>query len=95
MLLNDYGFSLRVRLSARDTEDWATYPGRAWPCSTLRGKRISATFDTNGLCDLSIDGKDAPDDIDGDELSAIIADHLDGAIPVDHPIYFVAVGQFK
>jgi len=62
-------------LSARDTYDWAHKPGARWPCSTLSDHRAMVQVDTNGLCDLTIDGKDEGD-IDGNELDAIVADHL-------------------
>jgi hypothetical protein len=65
-------------LSARDTYDWARKPGAAWPCSTLEDHRVMVQVDSNGLCDLTIDGRSPADnaDIDGTELNAIVADHL-------------------
>jgi len=83
--------------SERDTYAWAHKSGAAWPCSTLSGRRFVACFDTNGLYDLTIDGKypDEHEDTDGHELSAICADLLAERIGEDHPVYFVAVGQFK
>lgn len=92
--IKDHGNAVLLWASARDTEDWATRPGASWPCSTLRGRRFFAAFDDNGLCELTVDGKDA-DDIDGHELSACCADMLSGRIPEDHPVHFVAVGQFQ
>lgn len=86
----DSGFNLW--LSANDTSDWADRPGECWPCSELSGHGLFVQFDSNGLCDLSIDGNDG--DCDNTELSAIVADHLD-RLPESHPCYFVAVGQFK
>lgn len=61
-----------IWLSARDTYEWAHRTGASWPCSTLSGHRVFAAFDSNGLCDLTIDGKDG--DCDAHELSAIISD---------------------
>ena len=61
-------------LSARDTYDWAHKPGAAWPGSTLANKRVVVSVDSNGLYDLTIDGREG--DCDGNELSAIVADHL-------------------
>ena len=94
MRLRDDGNAVFVWLSARDTEDWATKPGAAWPCSTLRGKRLFAAFDTNGLYDLTVNGRPAHDDLDGHEFNAITADHIGSRIGPDHPCHFVTVGQF-
>ena len=95
MQFTDFGDSFVIKLSKRDTSAWATKPGAAWPCSTLSGHCLTAGFNTGGLVDLSVDGRDAPDDIDGHELSAMVADHAAERIDADHPCHFVAVGQFK
>jgi hypothetical protein len=47
------------------------------------------------LLDLTVDGRDAPDDIDGHELSAICADLIGSRIDESHPVWFVTVGQFQ
>ena len=67
-----------IWLSARDTYDWAHKVGAAWPCSTLADNRIVACVDSNGLYDLTVNGKSPNDhtDIDGSELDACIGDHL-------------------
>jgi len=83
-----------IWLSAGDTYDWAHKPGGAWPCSTFNDRRVFAQFDTNGLCDLTVNGRDAPDDIDGNEFSVMVADFLRDKLHTNHPCYFVAVGQF-
>ncbi len=93
MRLKDHGSGFTLWVSAGETYDWARKPGAAWPCSTLEGKRIRADFDTNGLLELTIDGRTAGD-VDGTELSAIIADHAGTVLATDHPCYFVAIGQF-
>ena len=62
-------------LSARDTENWATRPDTRWPLSSVRGSRVVVCVDSNGLCDLAIDGQ-SDTDCDGSELEAIVADHL-------------------
>ena len=72
-------------LSARDTCDWATRPRASWPCSTLRDRRVFAAFDSNGLCDLSIDGGRGDQDCDGHEFNAIVADLVGPKVPADHP----------
>ena len=95
MRLRDDGTGFVLWASADDTHHWARKPGAAWPCSTLSGHRFMAVFDTNGLLDLTVDGRDAPDDIDGHELSAIVADLAGEKLPKDHPCWFVAVGQFQ
>lgn len=66
------GNRIKLWLSASDTAIWA----RRWPCSTLGGKRLFAEFDSNGLCDLTINGRDG--DCDGNEFDAITADFLAG-----------------
>lgn len=87
--------SFTVWLSAADTYHWANgYP--CWPCSTLSHSRLCATFDSNGLLDLTIDGShDKGADIDCNELNAIVADLVGPKLAENHPAYFVAVGQFK
>lgn len=73
-----------VTVSAAETAEWA----RRWPCATLRGRRVSAEFDSGGLVDLAIDGHAAKDDIDGCEFDAIIADVVTAwrhRIPDGHP----------
>ena len=101
MRVGIYPSQINLNLSANDTYNWAHRSGSSWPGSTLSDHRVLAIFDTNGLVDLAIDGKDAPDWIDGNELSAICADHLNKPLRkwmkkagYEHPIWFVAVGQF-
>jgi hypothetical protein len=86
--------SFTIWLSASDTWTWANgYP--SWPCSTLEDKRICASFDDNGIVDLTVNGRDDDDDdIDGSELSSCVADHAASKLSSDHPAYDVAVGQF-
>lgn len=62
-----------IKLSARDTYNWAHKPGAAWPCSELADRAICVEVDSNGLCDIPIGDSGF---IDGNELEAIIADHL-------------------
>jgi hypothetical protein len=87
-----------LRMDREDTYAWAHREGAAWSCSRLSGKRFRADFDRNGLCDLWVGdgyaGK-ANGDIPADEFNAIVADHLEGKLPTDHPCYGVTVGQFK
>ena len=90
----DNGSAVTLWVSARDTYDWAHRSGNAWPCSTLSGHRFCATFDSNGLLDLTVDGR-YPRSVRSDELSAICAYTLSDRIDPDHPVYFVAVGQFS
>ena len=74
--------SYTLWLSARDTYNWATRPNAIWPCSTLRDHRVMVQVDSNGLCDLTIDGR-MPDDPDlgaGGELEAIVSDHLPASL---------------
>lgn len=69
--LIDNGAFYTIKLSARDTHDWAHHPSKGWPCSTLSGRAVWAQFDSrNGdLVDTN-----APDDVDGVEFSAIFDD---------------------
>jgi len=85
--------SVKLWLSAFDTESWADRPGSRWPCSQLSGRRVFAEFDSNGLVDLSIDGKTR--DVDSSELNAITSDYLRDVLPENHVAWFVAVGQFN
>ncbi len=62
-------------LSAQETDDWRSRPGAAWPCSTIRGRRLYVAVDSNGIFDFTVGGK-YDDDIDGNELDAIVSDHL-------------------
>ena len=94
MRVLDNGSSVVLWASANDTYDWATKPYAAWPGSELSGKRFCASFDTNGLCELTVDGKYLTD-VSGDELSAICSDLLGESLAKDHPCWFVAVGQFR
>ena len=99
-------------LSADDTYNWAAgkNKGRAWwggagswPCSTLSGRRLRAEFDSNGLLDLTVDGRYSDCEtglysgrwVDGWEFSAMAADFLKPTLDQSHPCYFVAVGQFE
>lgn len=92
MILNIAPGQVILKLSARDTQNWAERPGAAWPCSTLAGKRFVACFDRNGLCDLTINGRYG--NCDGHELNAITCDFLRHSLPKDHECWFVCVGQF-
>ena len=65
-----------MKLCARDTYDWAHKPGAVWPCSMLADRRAVVVVDSNGLCDLSINGGRGEQDIDGSELTAIVGDFL-------------------
>lgn len=82
----------RLCLSARDTTVWATRPNRNWPCSTLRGSRFTVSVDQNGVYDLTVNGRDAGD-IDGNELDAIVADHLPADCQHLWPVWKAAVAS--
>lgn len=79
-------------LSANDTYNWAHRPNKSWPCSTLSNHRCYIAVDSNGLVDLTVDGQyPVKIDIDGNELSAIVSDHLPKELRHLWPIwqYFV------
>lgn len=86
--------SVHLWASAHDTRQWARKPGAAWPCSTLSGSRFFAAFDTNGLYEFTVNGREPSTDIDGNEFSAICADLLAKRLDREHPVWFVTVGQF-
>lgn len=94
MRLTDDGTAFTVWISASETYSWAHRSGSAWPCSQLSGHRVRATFDTNGLLDYAVDGRDCYD-LDANEFNALIADHVGERLTPDHPCYFVTVGQFR
>lgn len=61
-------------LSSNETYTWATKVNASWPCSQLKGHRLRVTVDQNGILDYAIDGQYK--DIDDNELTACVADHL-------------------
>jgi len=68
-----------LALSESETYDWAHRAGKLWPCSTLSGFSLTIEVDSNGLCGLET--RDSDDvvielDVDGNELDAIVSDHL-------------------
>lgn len=65
----------KLWLSARETYSWATRPGDAWPGSALRSNRLFVEVDRNGICEFAVNGRD-DEDVDGNELEAIVTDHL-------------------
>lgn len=93
-LQQDQGTGFTAWISAYDTYEWARTPGSSWPCSTLSGRRLMVCFDSNGLCDLTVDGRDDRD-TDSHELNAIITDLVGAKLDKDNVAWFVAVGQFK
>ena len=66
-----------LRLSAQETWDWAI--GHGWPGSMLSGRRVRLEVDSNGLCDLAIDGGRGDQDCPSEELNALVSDHLPAA----------------
>ena len=97
MRLKDHGDAITVWLSRVETGNWADgwYGNGSWPLSMLAGNRLKADFDTNGLLDLEIEGRAAPDDLDGNEFNACVSYFVGQRLPQDHPCYFVVVGQFQ
>jgi len=95
--ISEYGVTLW--LSARDTADWsegvASWGNGSWPCTSLRGRPLCATFDKGGLVDMAVNYGRGEQNIDGDEFNAITADALTEKLPENHPAHFAAVGQFQ
>ena len=79
-------------LSSSDTYNWATRPGNSWPCSIVSGNRLMVVVDSNGLSDLTVNGRDGAD-IDGNELEAIVADHLPPDLRVFWPCWEQVEGE--
>jgi hypothetical protein len=67
-----------MKLSARDTQQWADNPEKRWPCSGLAGLPLMVEVDRNGLCDIRIHGgcSRCEENVDGRELDAIVSDYL-------------------
>ena len=82
-----------IWVSANETYNWAHRPGASWPCSTLSNKRFFAEFDDNGLCELTVNGRE-DHNVDAHEFNALCADMLAPKLPETHPLHFVCVGQF-
>lgn len=81
---DQYGTTLW--LSANDTHNWAHRSGACWPCSTLAGHRLFASFAPNGdLVDMAIDGGRGNQDCPGDEFNAIVSDYLTERFSTEHP----------
>lgn len=101
MRVNIQPTSVKLWLTADETETWANSPGESWPCSALEGKSLFAEFDENGLVDFAVDSPELHIQeaqeiyIESSEVNAITSDFLQDKLPRDHPCYFVAVGQFK
>lgn len=75
MRIEKTGTTIELWLSAKDTYNWATRTGNAWPCSQLAGKRLFAEFDNGDLVDYTVNGKDGVD-IPADEFTAITDDFI-------------------
>lgn len=103
MKLESNGDSFTIWLSPNDTQRWSkglapTNKGGQWPCSELGGRRVRATFDSSGLLEFLIDGRNITNStiyVPVDEFSALIADFAETKLPREHAAWFVAVGQFK
>ena len=80
-------------LSANDTYNWAHKPGATWPCSTINGRRVALFVDMTGLVEFTVNGRNGID-IDGGELSAMMADFVRDVLSQDHPAYAIAVDRF-
>lgn len=99
MRYHDHGHSIELWLSAANTQAWALglAGGGCWPNSELKGRTVYANLDSSGLVELRIDGRHLGNrlHIEAAEVSACLADHLAPKLPADHPVWWVAVGQFQ
>lgn len=68
----EYGLSL----TADETQDWADE--RCWLDSIIAGHKLRVCINENGLCECLVDGDSIEhlNNIDNNELTAIVADHL-------------------
>jgi len=103
MKLDVDGDAFTLWLSPNDTQQWTLgfapkgKVGR-WPAAELGGRRIRATFDSSGLLECLVDGRDVTKSriwVPVDEFSAMAADFIETKLPRDHAAWYVAVGQFK
>ena len=94
--VKDSGYSFAVYVSRIDSGNWADgwFGTGRWPCSALGGKRLVATYDSQGLLDYRVNGGRGPQEVDADELNACVSYFAGQELAEDHPCYFVAVGQF-
>jgi len=76
MQIKSNGSGYTLWLSATDTYNWAQTPGKRWPCSTLSGNRCCIVVDSNGICDLTVNGQCEEGQIDCSELCAIVTDFI-------------------
>ena len=66
-----------MKLSARETYDWAHNTGAGWPCSQLSGHRFTVDVDSNGLDEFTLNGRYPIADWPMlEELAACVGDHL-------------------
>jgi hypothetical protein len=98
-LMTDFGTAsvsaeqLTIRADHDQLQAWANRPGSRWCCSRLASlDSIAATFYRAGL--LALDTQPDTVDLAADEFNAWSSDVLRTAIPTDHPVYYVSVGQF-
>lgn len=91
-----YSESVHIFLTEDDTYKWANKKDGKWPCSTLSGRTLLANYDRHGLTDMLVKGgeEETVEDVDINELDAIIMDVLKDRIGPDHPCYDVCIGQF-
>ena len=76
MRINKYFTTTNIWASDNDTYKWANRSGNSWPCSTISGKRLFIQLDKGDIVDLTVNGKQDNNTIDGWELSAFISDIL-------------------
>jgi hypothetical protein len=85
---------ITIQLTPADIDTWA----QRYPCYSLRGKSLIASYDATGLSDLMIfeNGESInPDSVDGYELRCLTSGSLKGVLPESHPAWYVSVGQYK
>lgn len=96
MKFKDGGSAVTLWLSASDTDGWAngSLGNGKWPLSYLQGKRVKASWDASGLFELTVNGSHTSS-VSSDEFNACTSDFLATVLDEDHPVWFVAVGQFR
>ena len=86
--------SVSLWVSRRETRAWARKEGEAWPCSVTADNSLHVEYDSNGSTEKRLNSGKKKRDIPTHELNAIAFDFLKGRVPIDHPCWYVIIGQF-
>lgn len=70
---------IKVVIPRAYTAAWAKRPNQLWPCSVLGGWQVEVELNVNGLLEI----RPGDPEIPADELTAMMAAALAGALPPD------------